>query len=241
MADQGIWWKLWCSALDDPDLDNLDLADFGRYCKMGAFIKRQGQTGSIVLAPPARALCATFQVPDFNALIAAISRLPNVIVTAVSSETNATVTIKNWLKYQGDYSTERVRKFRARETPKKRREEMRVEEIKTGTALSRAATVVPHADNGSDPARSLLDFLNKKTGRNYRPVATTLGLIRSRLRSGATPDQMRAVIAVKCREWRDGELAIYLRPSTLFRASNFESYLGQLPATAFTREDNPHA
>ncbi len=126
MADQGIWWKLWVSALDDPDLDNLPIADFGRYCKLGACIKRHGRAGSLAIAPPARTLCAMFQVPDYGHLLVTIKTLPHVTISTVSPETIATVTFDNWSKYQGDLSTPRVR--RLREMKRHRREERRREE-----------------------------------------------------------------------------------------------------------------
>lgn len=140
MADRGLWWKLWCSALDDPDLDNLDIADFGRYCKIGALVKKHGTGGAIALAPPARSLCAKLQVADFDALLSVLNRLPNVHVrrpdtkcsNGVSTETSVNVSFKNWQLYQGDYSTMRVRKMRAHETAmkrlKRRGEEKRGEE-----------------------------------------------------------------------------------------------------------------
>lgn len=132
MADQGLWFKLWCSTLDDPDLDNLELCDFARWAKLGVLVKRHGTAGTLRLAPPARALCAMFRVPDFEALVRCFMVLPHVTVRrangAVPDETVATVSFQNWLKYQGDFSTPRTRQFRQRERSRgeeKRREEMR--------------------------------------------------------------------------------------------------------------------
>lgn len=161
MADQGTWWKLWTSALDDPDLDNLGVEDFGRYCKLGAFVKRHGTAGRLVVAAPARVLCAAFQVADFRELLAVFHRLPHVTtngvspetVNAVSSETIATVSFDNWLKYQGDLSTERVRKFRFTKRLKThtmkryRREEKAEEKAEEKKVLSPTSlTVDPFSD-----------------------------------------------------------------------------------------------
>jgi uncharacterized phage protein (TIGR02220 family) len=78
-------------------------------------------------------------------------------------------------------------------------------------------------------ARELLEFLNQKTGRYYRPVPVNLKLITARLDSGVSAQDIRSVIAMKTRQWRGRpDMAVYLRPSTLFRASNFEQYYGQL-------------
>ena len=118
VADQGLWFKLWCASLDDPDLDNLPLTDFGSWAKLGAIVKRQGTAGTLILRPPARTFCSMFQVPDFDALVCCFQRLPHVCVRRgtepVSGETLVNVSFANWLKYQGDLSTSRVRRFRDR-------------------------------------------------------------------------------------------------------------------------------
>ena len=75
----------------------------------------------------------------------------------------------------------------------------------------------------------VLLFLNEKAGKNYRLVDTHLKQIRRILKSGVTADEMRQVIVRQCRKWKgDDTMDQYLRPSTLFRESNFENYLGDL-------------
>ncbi len=79
-----------------------------------------------------------------------------------------------------------------------------------------------------DPAAELLEYLNEKTGKQFRKVDSNLRLVLARLKS-ATPEQIRAVIDDRVQAWKDKpDMAEYLRPSTLFRAANFESYLGNL-------------
>ena len=94
----------------------------------------------------------------------------------------------------------------------------------------------------SDPARhfwqeaeAVLSFLNEKTGCRYRArqgenePTSSLKLIECRLRSGATVEQCRQVIAMKVRQWgKDPKMRQFLRPSTLFGPENFEDYYGQL-------------
>ena len=134
MADSGRWFKLWCSSVGDPDLDSLDIADFGRWAKLGAYIKEHGSDGEITLTEPARVIVSMLQLSSFQGVIDAARRFKNV---TVSIETNEPVSIfikyENWFKYQGDFSTDRVRKHRAKkaenETAKKRGEEKRGEEI----------------------------------------------------------------------------------------------------------------
>lgn len=77
--------------------------------------------------------------------------------------------------------------------------------------------------------KEVLSHLNAATGSSYRHVESNLKLVRDRLKSGATVDQCKAVIDAKVDQWgSDPKMAEYLRPTTLFRASNFEQYLGQL-------------
>lgn len=77
----------------------------------------------------------------------------------------------------------------------------------------------------------ILDFLNLKTGRRYRPVPANTKLITARLKEGATVNEMKQVVAKKCREWaNDDVMAEYLRPATLFNATKFAQYQGELLA-----------
>lgn len=78
-------------------------------------------------------------------------------------------------------------------------------------------------------AVEVLDFLNAKTGRHYQPVEANLKLISARLKEGATVDDCRAVIAKKFRDWNaDDKMSAYLRPATLFNATKFAQYRGEL-------------
>lgn len=126
MADNGQWFKLWCSADDDPDLGNLSNEDFGRWCKLGIYIKKHGTSGTIKLPAPALPLQNRFRVTSFEDVLKVLQLFPHISV--VTDVTNATVTVNNWQYYQGDNSNERVRRFRERVTAKKRREEKRGEE-----------------------------------------------------------------------------------------------------------------
>jgi len=125
MADQGRWFKLWVSALADPSLDNLSIAQFGRWCKLGTYTKAHGQDGTVTLVSPAKILVSMLQCDDFQHMIACIEEMPNL---TVSLGTNTVVSFRNWAKYQGDFSTARVRKFRQMKRSKRRGEEKRGEE-----------------------------------------------------------------------------------------------------------------
>ncbi len=88
-------------------------------------------------------------------------------------------------------------------------------------------------------AIEILQFLNEKTKRAYRPVDSNIKLIIARLKSGATVMDCRQVIAKKTREWKGNDkMAEYLRPATLFNATKFEQYLGELVEPH--KEDDTH-
>ena len=77
-------------------------------------------------------------------------------------------------------------------------------------------------------AEIVLAFLNDKAGKRFRPVRANLDLIASRLKEGATVADCRSVIAIKCRQWNGTDQAMYLRPETLFNATKFAQYVGEL-------------
>ena len=85
-------------------------------------------------------------------------------------------------------------------------------------------------DNGTlERAKEVLAWLNTKSGKNFRESAPNLDLIRARLNSGILPEQLKAIVSRKVREWSGTDQDKYLRPETLFGSRKCEQYLGQLP------------
>lgn len=81
-----------------------------------------------------------------------------------------------------------------------------------------------------EQAKSIINFLNEKTGRNYRHVDANLIPVIARLKSGVPFARVKGVVAKKSRDWgANPNQEPYLRPKTLFGAQNFENYLGELP------------
>ena len=76
----------------------------------------------------------------------------------------------------------------------------------------------------------LLEYLNTRAGKRFRPVEANVRLLAARLKE-STPDEIRAVIDAKAAEWgADAKMAKYLRPETLFNATKFAGYVGELGA-----------
>lgn len=83
--------------------------------------------------------------------------------------------------------------------------------------------------SGKPDAIEILNFLNLKAHKAYRPTESNLGLIIARLRDGASPGDCKQVIAKKVREWgTDEKMEPYLRPATLFNRTKFDQYVGEL-------------
>jgi len=82
-------------------------------------------------------------------------------------------------------------------------------------------------------------FLNQMTGKNFsKKIEVTKGLLRARYKEGRTLDQMKLVITNRCEKWEnDPKMKEYLRPKTLFNATNFEQYLAEAERDDITSAD----
>jgi uncharacterized phage protein (TIGR02220 family) len=77
----------------------------------------------------------------------------------------------------------------------------------------------------------VLNFLNDKAGRCYKPVDSNINTIMARFKEGYTKTELFQIIAKKCREWNaDPDMMQYLRPATLFNATKCAQYSGELVA-----------
>lgn len=79
-----------------------------------------------------------------------------------------------------------------------------------------------------DDAIQVLEFLNLKTGKHYRPLKANLDLIAARLAEGAQVSDCRGIIVRQARKWMGTEQEMYLRPATLFNATKFAQYSGEI-------------
>ncbi|PCF70708.1 alpha/beta hydrolase [Staphylococcus delphini] len=82
-------------------------------------------------------------------------------------------------------------------------------------------------DPTSYPYRDVIDYLNKQTGKQYKPTTKkNQTVIRARTDEGFTLDDFKQVIDNKVSEWKGTDMEKYLRPETLF-GTKFEGYLNQ--------------
>ena len=75
----------------------------------------------------------------------------------------------------------------------------------------------------------VVEYLNEKSGKNYRVTPSTSSLILARISEGFTKDDCFTVIDNKVATWKGTEWEKFLRPDTLFRASKFQGYLNEKP------------
>lgn len=77
------------------------------------------------------------------------------------------------------------------------------------------------------PYKEIIDYLNSKTGKNYRDnVQKNRSLIKARWSEGYRLDDFKQVIDNMVKDWSCTKYAKYLRPETLF-GTKFDGYLNQ--------------
>lgn len=95
------------------------------------------------------------------------------------------------------------------------------------TTLSVSAS--PKPDFASQ-SREILEYLNSLTGRKFRPVPETLKPIQARLKQGFSVARLKEIALLKNEQWGvDEKMVEYLRPKTLYAATNCANYDGVLP------------
>jgi uncharacterized phage protein (TIGR02220 family) len=83
--------------------------------------------------------------------------------------------------------------------------------------------------SGKPDAMEILNYLNFKAGKSFRPVEAHIKMIAARLKeAGVTVEGVRQMIDSKCNAWlTDDKMGQYLRPQTLFNKTKFANYYDQ--------------
>ena len=77
------------------------------------------------------------------------------------------------------------------------------------------------------PYKEIIDYLNSKTGKNYRSnIQKNKALIKARWSEGYRLEEFKQVIDNMVTDWSGTKYAKYLRPETLF-GTKFDGYLNQ--------------
>ena len=81
------------------------------------------------------------------------------------------------------------------------------------------------------PYTEIINYLNDKTNKHFRNSTQSKKLISGRFRDGYKLEDFKKVIDIKTQQWlNDSKMNKYLRPETLFKPSNFDSYLNETPS-----------
>lgn len=88
----------------------------------------------------------------------------------------------------------------------------------------------------SETTKKVIDKLNELAETSFRSSSkTTQAKIQARLNEGYTLDDFIVVIEKKVRDWKNTDMAKYLRPETLF-GNKFEGYLNERPKPITTKD-----
>lgn len=79
----------------------------------------------------------------------------------------------------------------------------------------------------SEVSEEIISYLNEKTSSRFKATKAHKGFINERLKEGFTKEDFFTVIDKKVKTWKGTEWEKYLRPSTLFNATKFQSYLNE--------------
>ena len=88
-------------------------------------------------------------------------------------------------------------------------------------------TISNNVEQDLDVHKEVIEYLNQKANRSFEYTSKeNIKLINGRLNDGHTLRDFKRVIDAKVEEWGNNErMKQYLRPSTLFRKSNFDDYI----------------
>lgn len=94
-------------------------------------------------------------------------------------------------------------------------------------SLDKDSLTTYHKEPDNIPYKEIIDYLNSKTGKNYRDnVQKNRSLIKARWSEGYRLDDFKQVIDNMVKDWSGTKYAKYLRPETLF-GTKFDGYLNQ--------------
>jgi len=104
-----------------------------------------------------------------------------------------------------------------------------------GQPLTKGTVALPVEIEGSNinilPLKmenEILDHLNNKVGKSYKPTKVNLGFITARLVEGHSMEDIKRVIDIKTEQWlNDEKMDMYLRPQTLFNRTKFSGYVNE--------------
>lgn len=161
---------------------------------------------------------------------------------------NDFILISNWEKYQSANKIESIREYNnEKKREQRKRQKLLALEICQGHSQGHSqgqvidcqgTDIISISNNLNSLSSSLsikdnkykdvVNYLNEKSGKNFRVSIQTKKLIDARLNESFLIDDFYRVIDNQCEKWLSDEKMIdYIRPQTLF-GNKFESYLNTI-------------
>lgn len=234
LMDRG-WVKLWRKTLDSRIFQDSELLKLWIWCLLKANHKLnwcsvntgRGQTqiqvnpGQFVFGRNSAAKQLQMKPTTIRKRILKLKSMGN---CDIQSDTHySIVTICNWDKYQNE--------FFEKEQPKGQPSDRQVTGKGQPSDTNKNDKNVKNEKNEkkkriySRDVQQVLDYLNEKKGSNYRDGSK----IKDRLKDGNTIEECLKVIDNKFLDDYFISNPKYLNPETLFRKSNFDKYLNDVP------------
>jgi len=216
------WVKLWRKSIDTNAFYNPEIWRLWTYCLMRANHKEK-KIGIEGLKKPIKVAPGQFITGRFSLArdlhkpkkksrnvwkwLHFLEKLGNLTIN--STNKYSLITITNWELYQHNENVNLNQKTNKRPTKDQQK------------------TTNKNVKNVKE-VRSIVELMNKILDTSFKwTTILTQKLINGRLDDGYQVDDFKMVIEYKKKEWEGTEQENYLRPQTLFRPANFESYLQQ--------------
>ncbi|WP_010501367.1 conserved phage C-terminal domain-containing protein [Paenibacillus elgii] len=145
------------------------------------------------------------------------------------------VTVVNWIQYQ-DLDSNWTANEQQLNTNKNVKNYKNLKDLKRYSVVRKKSDPKKEETEGELVSKEnealitdIIHYLNAKLSTKYRPSTKEIKkMINGRLNEGYTLDDFKYVIDVKCADWiGNAKMEKFLRPSTLFRPTNFVEYLNQ--------------
>ena len=151
-------------------------------------------------------------------------------LTTQTTKVNTLITVVNWGIYQSG-EKEITNKLSQRQPSDNQATttNKNVKNVKNKDITLSSVETEPHEKVSID-YKGVIDYLNQQSGKHFRNTVTNQKLIRARLNEGFSKTDIKTAIDNVVLAWKnDDSRKQYIRPSTIFRPSNFEGYVNSPP------------
>lgn len=157
------------------------------------------------------------------------------LITQRTTHSYTVISVINWGYFQGheknttQNTTQELHTLQHKNSPKVNNNQ-RIKEYQENKN-SKKDILVNNKDENSDiceyPYQEIIDYLNRKTNKNFKVTNDVRRIIKARFNEDFTKQDFFKVIDNMNEEWRNDEkMSNYLRPKTLF-STKFDSYLNR--------------